>query len=241
MGSAVARAQLTYGIKKARPGIDICRMELTLLRTMRGEDKKQSSMLVLMSPETRVPQTHPLRAIKKLADEALATLSPVFDAMYAEGDRRGHALDRRGAGSPSPHPARVSLTLGAAALVSVGGGAALGGSRDGQVRVVERRDTPAALVVLRLAERLGCRIEVAQRIRHVDLVEARTREGRRGIGVPVRRRRLNPDRRDESSCQAERNGLPDIHGVLPQVRFELPSDNRSTRETNLCLTACGTA
>ena len=29
-------------------------MELTLLRTMRGEDKKQSSMLVLMSPESRV-------------------------------------------------------------------------------------------------------------------------------------------------------------------------------------------
>lgn len=42
-------------------------MELTLLRTMRGEDKKQSSMLMLMSPETRVPQTHPLGAIKKLA------------------------------------------------------------------------------------------------------------------------------------------------------------------------------
>jgi hypothetical protein len=62
-------------------------MELTLRRTMRGEDKKQSSMLMLMSPETRVPQTHPLRAIKKLADEALAKLSPVFDAMYAEGGR----------------------------------------------------------------------------------------------------------------------------------------------------------
>ena len=56
-------------------GIDIWRMELTLLRTMRGEDKKQSSMLMLMSPETGVPQTHPLRAIKKLADEALAKLS----------------------------------------------------------------------------------------------------------------------------------------------------------------------
>ncbi|HLK38323.1 MAG TPA: IS5 family transposase [Polyangiaceae bacterium] len=54
---------------------------------MRGEDKKQSSMLVLMSPESRVPQGHPLRAIKKLADEALRKLSPVFDAMYAEGGR----------------------------------------------------------------------------------------------------------------------------------------------------------
>jgi hypothetical protein len=35
-------------------------------------------MLMLMSPETRVPQTYPLRAIKKVADEALAKLSPVF-------------------------------------------------------------------------------------------------------------------------------------------------------------------
>jgi hypothetical protein len=50
VGSAAARAQLTYGIEKRRPGIDICRMELTLRFTMRGEDKKQSSMLVLMSP-----------------------------------------------------------------------------------------------------------------------------------------------------------------------------------------------
>jgi IS5 family transposase len=33
-------------------------MDLTLQRTMRGEDKKQSSMLMLMSPDTRVPQTH---------------------------------------------------------------------------------------------------------------------------------------------------------------------------------------
>jgi hypothetical protein len=36
---------------------------------------------------TRMPQTHPLRAIKKLADEAPATLLPVFDAMYADGGR----------------------------------------------------------------------------------------------------------------------------------------------------------
>ncbi|MGH7294582.1 MAG: IS5/IS1182 family transposase, partial [Polyangiaceae bacterium] len=62
-------------------------MELTLRRTMRGEDKKQSSMLMLMSPETRVPQTHPLRAIKRMADEALGKLSPVFDRMYAQGGR----------------------------------------------------------------------------------------------------------------------------------------------------------
>jgi len=54
---------------------------------MRGENTKQSSMLMLMSPETRVPTGHPLRAVKKLADAALAKLSPVFDEMYASGGR----------------------------------------------------------------------------------------------------------------------------------------------------------
>src|SRR5215469_11147336 len=69
-------------------------MELTLRCTMRGEDKKQSSMLMLMSPETRVPQTHPLRAIKKMSDEALSKLSPVFDRMYAQGGRPSIAPER---------------------------------------------------------------------------------------------------------------------------------------------------
>ena len=54
---------------------------------MRGNDTKQSSMLCLISPEARVPSEHPLRAIKQLADEALRTLSPVFDEMYAAAGR----------------------------------------------------------------------------------------------------------------------------------------------------------
>src|SRR5271155_6221481 len=82
-------------------------MELTLRFTMRGEDKKQSSMLVLMSPETRVPQSHPLRAIKKLGDAALAKLSPVFDAMYAEGGR------------PSIPPERLLKSMLLMALYSI--------------------------------------------------------------------------------------------------------------------------
>jgi len=53
-----ARREDLAGCRSALEGIDICRKELTLLRTMRGEDKKQSSMLVLMSLETGVPQTH---------------------------------------------------------------------------------------------------------------------------------------------------------------------------------------
>lgn len=54
---------------------------------MRGENTKQSSMVMLMSPETRVPATHPLRSIKKLADAALSRLSPLFDEMYASTGR----------------------------------------------------------------------------------------------------------------------------------------------------------
>jgi transposase len=54
---------------------------------MRGTDTKQSSMLMLMSPESRVPTDHPLRAIKKLADAALTKLSPVFDRMYSSEGR----------------------------------------------------------------------------------------------------------------------------------------------------------
>jgi transposase len=54
---------------------------------MRGIETKQSSMLCLMSAESRVPTDHPLRRIKQLADTALAELSPVFDAMYAARGR----------------------------------------------------------------------------------------------------------------------------------------------------------
>jgi len=60
---------------------------------MRGANTKQSSMLMLMSPEARVPADHPLRAIKKLADAALSKLSPVFSAMYSEIGRPAGQVD----------------------------------------------------------------------------------------------------------------------------------------------------
>jgi len=61
---------------------------------MRGEADNQSSMICLASPETMVPQDHPLRGIKKLADKALLTLSPVFDEMYAQTGRRSIPPER---------------------------------------------------------------------------------------------------------------------------------------------------
>ena len=54
---------------------------------MRGEIKKQASMWSTVSPEHRVPQDHPIRRIKALADKQLAELSTVFDEMYGAGGR----------------------------------------------------------------------------------------------------------------------------------------------------------
>ena len=54
---------------------------------MRGEEKKQTSMLVLRSPEDFVPKLHPIRRIKKMADEVLRSLSPALEEMYAAGGR----------------------------------------------------------------------------------------------------------------------------------------------------------
>ncbi len=50
---------------------------------MRGEERRQRAMLVVIDPEKRVPKDHPVRRIKQLADAALAGLSPVFDEMYS--------------------------------------------------------------------------------------------------------------------------------------------------------------
>ena len=47
-------------------------------------------MLSLVTPEKRVPEDHPLRQVKTLAEDALRTLSPVF---VRAPDHRDH-LDR---------------------------------------------------------------------------------------------------------------------------------------------------
>ena len=54
---------------------------------MRGRRDPQITMLAFIDLEERVPPDHPLRTIKRLADHALAELSPQLDAMYAEGGR----------------------------------------------------------------------------------------------------------------------------------------------------------
>lgn len=54
---------------------------------MRGRWEPQASMLAFVDPEALVPSDHPIRAIRRLADDALAELSPLFDRMYAEVGR----------------------------------------------------------------------------------------------------------------------------------------------------------
>ena len=54
---------------------------------MRGKQKQQVSLLTLRSPEQMVPKGHPARAIKRLADQALAELEGLFERMYSESGR----------------------------------------------------------------------------------------------------------------------------------------------------------
>ena len=44
-------------------------------------------MLAFVNAETRIPADHPIRAIRALADDALAELSSLFERMYAEVGR----------------------------------------------------------------------------------------------------------------------------------------------------------
>jgi transposase len=54
---------------------------------MRGIDYQQGDMFSYLSPEQRVRQDHPLRGVRAMTDEILERMSPLFDAMYAEGGR----------------------------------------------------------------------------------------------------------------------------------------------------------
>lgn len=54
---------------------------------MRGADEQPGSMFSYISPEERVPQDHPLRAIRRITDRALERLSPRFGALYVHFGR----------------------------------------------------------------------------------------------------------------------------------------------------------
>jgi transposase len=74
---------------------------------MRGEERQQRSMLMVVNLEQRVPKEHPLRRIKQLAETVLQGLSASFDRMY------------RATGRPSIPPERLLKGLLLMALYTV--------------------------------------------------------------------------------------------------------------------------
>lgn len=50
---------------------------------MRGVNEEQCGMFSYLSPEQRVREDHPLRAVRTQVDEVLKRLSPLFDDMYS--------------------------------------------------------------------------------------------------------------------------------------------------------------
>jgi transposase len=61
---------------------------------MRGIDHQQADMFSYLSPEQRVRKDHPLRAVRAMTDEILGSMSPLFDAMYAECGRPSIAPEK---------------------------------------------------------------------------------------------------------------------------------------------------
>src|SRR6266545_1069953 len=54
---------------------------------MRGDTEKQPALMVTVTPEELIPKDHPIRVIKRVADEALKRLEPQLSAIYSERGR----------------------------------------------------------------------------------------------------------------------------------------------------------
>lgn len=61
---------------------------------MRGADVMQESLFTTVHLESFVPVDHPIRAVRELFNTALAKVSHLFDAAYAEGGRESIAPER---------------------------------------------------------------------------------------------------------------------------------------------------
>jgi transposase len=61
---------------------------------MRGSDIQQSELFSYGSIEDRIPEEHPLRAIREMADQALVEMSSRFDEIYGSDGRPSIAPER---------------------------------------------------------------------------------------------------------------------------------------------------
>jgi transposase len=61
---------------------------------MRGDDQQQAAMFSYISPEARVPDDHPLRALRAMVAVVLKELSPQLDRLYAQIGRPSIAPEK---------------------------------------------------------------------------------------------------------------------------------------------------
>ena len=54
---------------------------------MRGGDIRRDGLFSYVRPESRIPDNHPLRVIRRVADEALSALDAQFAALYSQNGR----------------------------------------------------------------------------------------------------------------------------------------------------------
>ncbi len=54
---------------------------------MRGKVDTQASLFSCVDMESRIPKRHPIRAIRRIVDEALGGMEPVFARMCPDGGR----------------------------------------------------------------------------------------------------------------------------------------------------------
>ncbi len=69
---------------------------------MRGDAERQANMLLAVTPDSFIPEEHPIRRIKPIVESALARLSSLFDGMYA---------DRARPSIPPEHLLKASLLI----------------------------------------------------------------------------------------------------------------------------------
>ncbi len=61
---------------------------------MRGTDGTSGSLFSFVDLEARIPSRHPLRKIRQVVNEALASLDADFEALYADFGRPSIAPER---------------------------------------------------------------------------------------------------------------------------------------------------
>ncbi len=59
---------------------------------MRGEDRSSGSLYSYVDLESRVPAMHPLRVVREIVNEVLASLSGEFKRLYSPTGRPWHRL-----------------------------------------------------------------------------------------------------------------------------------------------------